>query len=284
MTEQALPPAPSTAPRSRCRFCQTTEGKRSKEHVLRKSYKERIWTHPSSFYTYSENGEIKTSRKINKSAFEMEVNEVCAECNNGWLERLEDEVEPLVIDLSRGRIPDVDDERWDRLAFWMVLRALLRTLEDKEAVRAPKGLFQHVYKTREIPSGFIVQWARADGYYLSAGRSSMTLRGKPGGRPDIHQFDGLVSFGIQKLFFQVFMCGGSRGSQVATGRSFLYVEQTFPETFNMIHPYRADTLAKGSLSSYDDALVASNALARNSTHLNPLGLTQVRGPFGERLR
>jgi hypothetical protein len=282
MTEQVAPPTPSAAPRSRCRFCQTTTGKRSKEHVLRRSYKDRIWTHPSSFYTYAENGELETSRKVNKTAFEMEVNEVCEECNNGWLERLEQEVDPLVIDLSRGRTPNVDDDAWDRLAFWMVLRALLRTLEDKEHAKAPRILFQHVYKTRQIPTGFIVQWARADGYFLSAGRSSMMHRGSP--KANYNHFDGLVTFGIQKLFFQVFMCGGSLLSQAATIKSFRYVEATFPDTFNVIHPYREDTLAKGAIPSYGAALVASNAPARDSTHINPLGITRLRGALGERLR
>jgi hypothetical protein len=284
MTEHGLPLAPSAAARSRCRFCQTTTGKRSKEHVLRKSYAGRIWTHPSSFYTYAVNGELQTSRRVNKSAFEMEVNEVCEECNNGWLERLEEEVDRMVIDLSRGRVPDVDEDAWDRLAFWMVLRALLRTLEDKDQSKAPRFLFQHVYKTRQIPEGFIVQWARADGYFLSAGRSSMMHRATQIGRPDIHHFDGLVTFGIQKLFFQVFMCGGSIASQRATIDSVLYVEKSFPDTFNLIHPEREKTLARGTVPSHEAALVASNAPARNVTNINPLGVTRERGAFGEPLR
>lgn len=146
--------------KSRCRFCQTTDGKRSNEHVLRRKFKKLLWTFPDTMYTYVENGMMQTSRKVPASAFDVRVNEVCKECNEGWLEELEDAVEPMLLTLARGKEASWEDDDWATLALWMTVRCMLRTLTDPEQNRAPKYLFQQIYKQRQIPDGFMVLWAR----------------------------------------------------------------------------------------------------------------------------
>jgi hypothetical protein len=70
---------------TRCLFRQTEDGKRSNEHVFRQAFKTRFSAAPSLTFSWrSPTGELEvTQRPI--SQFDITLNAVCRECNQGWL-------------------------------------------------------------------------------------------------------------------------------------------------------------------------------------------------------
>lgn len=87
------------------------------------------------------------------------VKEVCRECNQGWLNDLENLVEETIDDL-------IDDRRSRPLAttdiqsvrIWAFVRSLLLTYLSSRG-RAPREIFEQVDCERRVPRGRYVQLA-----------------------------------------------------------------------------------------------------------------------------
>lgn len=105
---------------------------------------------------------------------------------------------------------------------------------------------------------------------------------KPGDRPN--GFDSVVSYGFSRLYFQVYMCSGSRASKAETVRNAHYVVARNPDAWMMIHPEVTEMPAPDSYLDEQEAMTASAAPQRQNTKLNVWGIEQAHGPFGERLR
>ncbi|OUD81035.1 hypothetical protein CMMCA001_05695 [Clavibacter michiganensis subsp. michiganensis] len=272
--------------KSRCRFCQTTEGKRSNEHVLRRKFKKLMWTYPDTFYSYAENGTVQHSRRVNATAFDVKVNEVCKACNEGWLEELEDDVEAMVMTLARGKTPSDEEAHWDKLALWMTVRALLRTLTDPEQSRIPKRVFESIYRDRAVPEDFIVMWARTKSYYLPGGRSMIRWHGrknhKAGDAPV--GFDGTVSYGIGRLFFQVHICSESNAAKGLIAGHALHVMEVSPDAWMVIFPEVTELPTPGNILDEFTAMSAAASPQRDDPTLNVLGTREAHGVFGQRTR
>lgn len=95
----------------RCLFCRTESGKRSNEHVFREAFKSRFPATPGLTFSWrSPVGEFeRVERPI--SQFDMTLNAICRECNQGWLESLEDEATEVSHELTVGNSKPALSER-----------------------------------------------------------------------------------------------------------------------------------------------------------------------------
>jgi hypothetical protein len=230
---------------SGCLFCGSA-GERSKEHILRKQFKD--------FFPYRNeilvmqprpSGVIDTETRP-VSQFDLQLNAVCRACNQGWLNDLENEVLPLL--LTAGRNGDdlhTHPDLMERLGFWAVLRALLRTHMSPEG-RAPAALFRTAYGTRRPPRGCFAHWAYSQYYVAAAGvhHGSTTVG-------DNAHYVAHVSFGLGGTLFQVGLSGGSDWSRKLALKLMTRPQRWFPDSFYWIAPR-------------DTALLTINPLAREA--------------------
>jgi hypothetical protein len=137
-------------------------------------------------------------------AVSLTVNLVCRDCNQGWLNNLEDSVEPAIPGSPQpgAFVPDLAEE----LGLWMVTRALLRTCLEASEDRAPRHLFRHVYQHRTPPPGTKVHLGITNAYMYPAGRYSwghvLDAESREAG------YLGFVTYGLGSGFFEVGLSGG----------------------------------------------------------------------------
>lgn len=189
---QSIPQRTPDPPR--CLFCRTTSGKRSREHVLRKSFKDKFPRVPSLSFSYmSSSGTELIERPITQ--FDMTVNNVCRECNQGWLNDLECAAEPIIYKLlesTHGRCLTADQIQL--LGFWALVRSLLLTHVSPQG-RVPHSVFERAYSSRSVPPGCYVQLGVSTTYLWEAG-SHQSIRIQPG-----NQYLAFVGFGLGGLLF-----------------------------------------------------------------------------------
>jgi len=233
-----------------CLFCQSSEGKRSREHVLRKAFNK---TAPKDLIDTElvttrirESDETPSERVSPMSQFDVQVNSVCTDCNSGWLNDLEAAVAPFMLwhltVHGSMKVPAVDEHL---LGLWMTTRALMRTCTEGRGRQAPNHLFHEVYTTRRVPRGCFVQSAYVDTYVLTGGRC--TYESDAGGE----NYSACVSFGFGFLFFQTFLTGGGPSSRALGTALRRDIRKRFPAAFKMVapfdnaHPWLASTLLTG---------------------------------------
>jgi len=138
---------------SRCLFCVSSKGKRSREHVLRRAFKQRFpYSDQLSFsHTYRAKVEI-VKRPI--SQFGMTVNAVCTECNNGWLNDLEGTAGKIINEFftATSTRRQLGPDEIELLGYWVLIRSLLRTHVSPHG-RAPSSLFEFAYREKCVPPG-----------------------------------------------------------------------------------------------------------------------------------
>ena len=216
---------------SRCLFCCTTSGKRTREHVWRNALREQF--PPASSLTFWESSsslsrEFVQTRPI--SQFDMALNGVCSDCNSGWLNSLEDDALPTLISLGRMEGGPPTREQLRSFAFWAVVRAMIRT-HTSMAGHAPASLFASAYKNRVsqvLPSGCIVLVAPTQPVAMEAGthQSAVIDSGYVG--------HVAVSFGL--LLVSVFLATHHPLSGQFTARGAKQVRGWFPGTLWEVAP------------------------------------------------
>jgi hypothetical protein len=177
--------------------------------VFRRSFKTKYLPAPSLSFAYTNSSEVTVEHRP-ISQFDLTVNDVCRECNQGWLNALENEAEPLLDRLlGRSEARQLTDSESRLLGFWVFVRALLITHVSPDG-RAPIAFFRFAERWRTTPPGTYVQVGRSTHRVWEAG-SHQSLRLQPG-----HHYLGYVAFGIESL---VFITSFSDGSQDAMNLS-----------------------------------------------------------------
>lgn len=188
--------SPAPALRPRCLFCGTTDGKRSREHVLRRAFKKSHSVADNlTFSSMTEAGMTVYQRP--HSQFDMTVNRVCKDCNEGWLNDLENTVtETLALVPAAPSGVRIDKPELDVLAFWAYVRALLRT-HVSPAGRAPESLFEQAFLERRVPHTSFVQLGWSTHYmFVAGGHQSLVLQ-------PLGTYLAYVSLGLSGLMFFV---------------------------------------------------------------------------------
>lgn len=196
----------------------------------------------------------------------MTVNDVCRECNQGWLNDLENQVEPIIDGLlaDYSSLQRVGPDRVEMLGYWAFIRALLRTYVSPQG-RAPQKLLQHTYEARKVLPGCYVQIAASTEYVWEAG-SHQSLRIALGGSK---HYLGYVAFGLGGLLFLVSL---SDSSNEASRRAFDVIRQPrlwFPGSFCWLAPPESPSFPMHLLSGAQ-AQMAGLSLALRAGVIQPL--------------
>lgn len=224
MTDQTI-----RAIRSRCVFCESGSGQRSKEHVFRRDFKKSFPEASRIAFSHLSEGELElVERPI--SQFDMTLNRVCRDCNQGWLNDLEGVAWPVIEELTTGnRKSSLSHDEVRTLGLWAYVRALLRTHISPKG-QAPRVLLRQVYETRAVPSGCFVALGASPVYVWEAGTHQSALI-----NPGAHYL-GFVAFGLGAL---VFLVAVSDSSPVAAASARDLIEQPrrwFPGCFRGLAP------------------------------------------------
>ncbi len=236
--------------RAACLFCGSSENKLSREHVLRDKFKLKYPATSKSTFV-AERGDVRRFDTIPVSQFDFVVRQVCKPCNEGWLNDMENAVEPAINLLSGTKLPV--PIRVDALGPWAVSRALLRTytVPALEA-RAPLDLFRTLHRTRSVPAGCFVRVVWVDAYTFPAG-SVATSSGNDGA------YVGQVSFGLGPLLFVVNIGYGSSVAVGAAEEIWSKPAEWFPESTMSIHPLNERQRWSPTYLSGDDRFIAGCA-------------------------
>lgn len=215
--------------RPRCLFCGSKKNKRSKEHVFRRAFKSRLPNAPSLAFTYVSEGQLSTKERP-ISQFDLVVNSICKNCNEGWLNDLENAASPIIRSLIlNGSKCDLNLSDTEVLALWAFVRALLLTYISPGG-RVPKGIFENVYSNRAVPRGCYVQVGYSTHLVFEAG-SHQAFNIHPG-----DHYLGFIGFGLERL---VFLVSISDSSAVASKFSLDTIRQPllwFPGSFKWLCP------------------------------------------------
>lgn len=227
----------------RCLFCRTTTGKRSGEHVLRQWFKGRIETYESIrlYRTGGANGPLERGQPT--TPFDQIVNEVCRDCNQGWLNDLETSVGGFLVDFANNRTTTFPEEFTEPLAMWCVTRALLRAQTDKADNQQPDpDTFHRVWEERKPPSGSRVHVARCDAYLHAGGsNTSRNFRLRDNSTGELMDLRGsrvnIVTFGLGAFFFQVGLPSDSKFARRTSNRYMDAAADAFPGRFTRLWPF-----------------------------------------------
>lgn len=218
---------------SRCLFCQTTSGKRSNEHVFRDAFKTRFPAPDGLTFSWRTGaGELEFhERPI--SQFDMTINAVCRECNQGWLESLENQATAVIHELTVGNTKLALTELEVRtLGYWAYVRALLLTHVYPRG-RAPAHFFQSAFSARthlEVPDGSFVSLGGSTHRVLEAGAvQSATMR------PGDHYL-GFVGFGLGGLVFLIAISDASPGVSAIAREIIEAPRRWFPQRLRRLQP------------------------------------------------
>lgn len=226
---------------SRCVFCQTTSGKRSGEHVLRRWFKGRI---PTSVglenYQNVAFREIRT-RQIPMSPFDVLVNDVCKRCNESWLNDIEQAVGDLIVELANVRTTRVPEAQAAALATWAAKTALMMTSLDRSmGANAPPSLFAALFADPTTPpAGCRVQigLTASDLFPLGRNQAALALTRDARTGPLSEEVKmHLVSFTLGTLFFQVSLAS-NRASDRDLIRAFRAGRKALPGRLHLLWPY-----------------------------------------------
>ncbi|CAM4299790.1 hypothetical protein KIPE111705_46905 [Kibdelosporangium persicum] len=90
----------------------------------------------------------------NAGPFSHKLKIVCANCNNGWMSRLEQDAKPLLVHLFRahGRLIPIEEDAQITLARWAYKTAVVCAYSDKNQVDAfPEEHRREFYETDQPP-------------------------------------------------------------------------------------------------------------------------------------
>jgi hypothetical protein len=122
----------------------------TREHVFRGAWRDKLDLLPSGVreFTQVQNGRLTT--RDDGRAMDLKVRRVCRACNNGWMNALDSEVEPWLLNPD-ALVPSRDVTAFRR---WAIKLALLRTMVDNPYV-APRSDFKALYDGHDIPDWHI---------------------------------------------------------------------------------------------------------------------------------
>jgi len=213
----------------RCLFCGSTSAKRSREHVLRKAFKSKFPSAPSLSFARQWGSGVEVT-EVPITQFDLIVKDVCRECNQGWLNDLENLVEETIDDLIDGRRGrPLATAEIQSLGLWAFVRSLLLTYLSPRG-RVPREIFEQVYRERKVPPGCYVQLAASTHSVWEAG-SHQSVRINPG-----EHYLGFVAFGLDALLFLTSICDSSPDASLLSLDVSRQPRLWFPGSFRWLSP------------------------------------------------
>lgn len=229
----------------RCVFCETTTGKRSGEHLLRRWFNGRIVDIGRGVIRRQiEPGrdDVFTTMKI--SPFDVPINDVCKDCNESWLNAMEGRVGDLIVDLANFDTDTIPKAAARDLAAWCFKTALVRTCMDRNrGWLAPQQFFAELYATRDAPvcpARVRVHVARCeDPSVYPIGRSTVgflqPVHGGNHGVDDQEQIH-LVTFNVGFFSFLVSMATSAKADRMVV-RGMKGFRQALSGRMALLWPY-----------------------------------------------
>lgn len=209
--------------RSPCLFCGMSGSKRTAEHVLRKAWRDEFRVSSNrTFWSATASHETVQRRPITQ--FDMVVNAICARCNNGWLNALDADAEPVLKFLIRAEGAAPHGAAMNDLAYWAACRGLIRTHACPSG-KAPRELFEQAYTNRlarRVPAGWAVAIAPTAHVDFEAGtHQSLRVEG---------EYLAHVALPLDSLLIHVFIAEG-RTAAALTTRALKHLRAWFPESY-----------------------------------------------------
>lgn len=211
-----------------------------------------------TFSWHAQGGELEVVQRP-VSQFDMTLNAVCRECNQGWLEDLENEATAVIHELTVGNAKLALSEREVTvLGFWAYVRGLLLTHVYPRG-RVPGAFFESAYAARggrTMPSGSYVSIGASTHLVFEAGAvQAATLN------PD-DQYLGFVGFGLGPL---VFLVSISDASPEVASLALELIEAPrawFPESFRRLNPVELPAPRLGLLTGEQAQLACQSMKLR----------------------
>ncbi|MCC0100716.1 hypothetical protein K7B10_39380 [Streptomyces flavotricini] len=152
----------------KCLFCgrSAPEVKMTGEHVLRRELINQVlWGAPKDrtetmHRGYSDGTQISMSRQVPQSILNQTLKDVCGDCNNGWMNDLENRAEKTLVPLLRGEHTHVAKAGAEVLATWAAKTAMVRARVDGDPYTVPEDHRIHIMTTNTPPANLTV-WAAA---------------------------------------------------------------------------------------------------------------------------
>lgn len=139
----------------RCKFCGRI-GRLTKEHIWPK------WLHSSLpkmesnvHFTKFESEEPKIGKMHNRGdPHRQTLKIVCADCNNGWMSRLQISARPYLEPLVRGNITSLGIDGQITLASWAAMFAMVSEWDHPESARITQHHRTYLMKNNVVPPGW----------------------------------------------------------------------------------------------------------------------------------
>jgi len=135
-----------------CIFCGV--GEVTKEHIYRKKY--RTYAGANRYYKVDISTRKVTPMAPHESAFNLTAKVVCQEgCNGGWMDQLDNKVEPAVTSFIEGRPYKCDAHMAKDLALWAAKTSVIRAFGGLDRGITDDDI-KYIYNHREPPADWLV--------------------------------------------------------------------------------------------------------------------------------
>ncbi|MDA4893038.1 hypothetical protein PFZ55_39870 [Streptomyces sp. MS2A] len=206
-----------TGSRRPCAFCGQLR-KLTKEHLFRDSLKGRIPASSELARRRTDSNGFDQLTDMPVSIFDLEVREVCAPCNHGWMNDIDARIEDLLVDLANGSQTSIPAARIADFARWATRIALLRTLSERPRFgHARASLFRDFFESQLPPANTFIRMAMQPPLSFEGGSNSHARIGDADSDPSEAESLNIVNWGIGYLFVHVVLASGGGASTLARG-------------------------------------------------------------------
>ncbi len=138
--------------------------------------------------------------------FKLRVNVVCAECNNGWMARLEESAKCLLEGMIEGRGRELHPLGQKQLASWALLKAMMFDQASPAEARVVfPSLYGDLFEHKQPPDASVGVWLSAYGGDLVGFSALAALEATAGDQPDPGEHNVFVrTFSMGAVLVQVF--------------------------------------------------------------------------------
>ncbi|HEU5063300.1 MAG TPA: hypothetical protein VFT79_09150 [Solirubrobacterales bacterium] len=148
-----------TSKRRACIFCQATDRKINKQHVWPKWMRKVIEGGEDGMFERSRirtkpDGTVVSQESWQEAPVDWEVSGQCEPCNSGWIEAIEQEIEPILTPMIQHQETVLGPVEQDALARWATLCVMVGQHGHPRDMRhaiAPKQ-YHRFYEFRELPT------------------------------------------------------------------------------------------------------------------------------------
>lgn len=149
-----------------CLFCKS--GKSSAEHIFPKWFRaifpeksldgQLLSRHPGE---ETLNALLTGVSKGRESSYGYTIHNICEDCNNRWMSRLEESVQKIILNKNRQlitsiKLVDLTEQNSFTLARWITIKALLLAHKAHIVPKLPADTYNELYNNR-IPQNFLIE-------------------------------------------------------------------------------------------------------------------------------